>query len=128
MMAALPAFTAVTLPLLLTVATLVSVDFQVVILSVASDGVYLTVRVEVAPSSRVRVVLLRLMEVKATVLGSGYDSDTGLGSGVGAGTGVDDVVSVVSVTETGGWTDWGAFDLGMTKNTISPTTMAAITA
>ena len=126
MMAALPAITAVTLPLLLTVATLVSVDFQVVLLSVASDGVYFTVRVEVAPSSSVRLVLLRLMEVKATVLGSGFES--GLDSGVGAGTGADDVVSVVSVTETGGCTDWGAFDLGMARNTIKPTTMTDITA
>ena len=58
--------TAVTLPLLSTVAMEVLDVLQVTVLSVALSGLIVAVRVSESPSVRVRVVLLRVTEVTAT--------------------------------------------------------------
>ena len=64
-MVAEPFFTAVTLPLS-TVATLVLEDFQVTLVTVASAGEGVTVRVEVLPSSSVRLVWFMVSLVAGT--------------------------------------------------------------
>ena len=63
---AVPAFLAVTLPLLSTVATLVFELLQVHFLFAAFDGYTVALRFEVFPVSSVKVVLLRATEVGTT--------------------------------------------------------------
>lgn len=66
-MVAVPAFTAVTFPEVLTVATAVFDDFQLTALFVAVDGEIVAVRVSDAPSVRVSADLFRLTLVTDTV-------------------------------------------------------------
>ena len=65
-MVALPAATAVTFPLLLTVATLVSLEDQVTVLSVALSGFTIAASVSSCPVYNKREVLLMLMSVTST--------------------------------------------------------------
>ena len=69
-MVAEPALTAVTLPFSSTVATALSEDFQETVLSVASSGVTVALRVAEPPSVRDSSVLSRLTPVTATVAAS----------------------------------------------------------
>ena len=64
-----PALTAVTLPLLSTVAMFESDDFQLTALLVALSGVTVAVKVSEVPSVRLMEALLMLTPVTATVLG-----------------------------------------------------------
>ena len=64
-----PAFTAVTLPLASTEAVEASDDFQLTVLLVALEGATVAVKVSEPPSTRLRLVLLRLTPVTATVVG-----------------------------------------------------------
>ena len=63
-----PAFTAVTLPLPSTVATVASEDFQLIALLVALFGATVAVKVSDPPSTRLNDVLFNVTPVTATVL------------------------------------------------------------
>src|SRR5699024_4623189 len=65
-MSALPALTAVTLPLLSTVAIAASDDANVTVLSVAVDGATVATKLPVAPSSNDKVVLSNVTPVTLT--------------------------------------------------------------
>ena len=65
-MVAVPSATAVTTPFSSTVATVVSLDDQVTVLSVAPSGATVAVRVSVPPYGMLAVVLLRSTPVTST--------------------------------------------------------------
>lgn len=73
-MVAVPAATAVTLPVLLTVATLVLLDVHVTLLSVALFGRTVAVSVSLFPVSNESDVLLRVMLVTKTLEGNVIDT------------------------------------------------------
>ena len=83
-----PAFTAVTLPLLSTEAVEASEDFQLTVLLVALEGATVAVRVSEPPSTRLRLVLLRVTPVTATVVGTVWP----LPPGVSGSSGPQDII------------------------------------
>jgi hypothetical protein len=69
-MVAVPAATAVTFPLLSTVATAVLLDFQVTALLLTLDGLTVLVRVAASPFTRERLLVFRVTVVAFTTVGS----------------------------------------------------------